>query len=155
MRFVGAAALVLLAAVVRVMGSACAPGKTDCPIDENVGSTVIYEDERVRVWNFTLAPNESTSLHRHDCDYHFVALQPSTLEVFGANGERLFDFLATGTLGFKLDGDELVQLPPSSADASFTPIRVPRTHTARNIGSNIYRELLFESRRCSTTGDEL
>ena len=138
-------ALVVLG-IAAVLGNVCAPGSGGCEVDSNVGSHIIYEDARVRVWNFTLAPNASTSMHRHDCDYHFIALEPSTLEVWGASGERLFDFLATGTLGFKIEGDFLVQLAPSGADAaSFTPIRVPRVHSARNLGNHVYREILFES----------
>lgn len=43
----------------------CAPGQ-DCEIDGFVGSRVIFEDEMVRVWNFTLPPGGMTSLHRHD-----------------------------------------------------------------------------------------
>lgn len=43
----------------------CAPGQ-DCEIDGFVGSKVIFEDEMVRVWNFTLPPGGMTSLHRHD-----------------------------------------------------------------------------------------
>jgi hypothetical protein len=141
-----------------VRGHACEPGRGDCIVDGNVGSSILYEDARARVWNFTLAPNESTSMHRHDCDYHFVALEPSTLEVWGANGDRLFDFVATGTLGFKIEGDFLLQIAPTGVDmASFTPIRVPRVHSARNIGDATYREILFESCKVDRArhGDEL
>lgn len=33
----------------------CDEGNT-CEVDGYVGSEIIYEDEMVRVWNFTLAP---------------------------------------------------------------------------------------------------
>ena len=43
-----------------------------------------------------------TSMHRHDLDYTFVVIKPSQLEVFGENGDRLFDFWAEGTKAFKI-----------------------------------------------------
>lgn len=43
----------------------CAPGQA-CSMDGYVGSQVIFEDDMVRVWNFTLPPGGMTSLHRHD-----------------------------------------------------------------------------------------
>jgi quercetin dioxygenase-like cupin family protein len=117
-----------------------------CMIDGNIGSMVIYEDASVRIWNFTLAPGEMTSMHEHRCNYHFVALQPSILEVFVTSGESLFSFEAKGVLGFKIVGDELVQVEPKDPAADFVPIRAPRVHSARNIGHTIYNELLFESK---------
>jgi hypothetical protein len=117
-------------------------GAKSCTVDGYVGSTVIYEDDRVRVWNFTLAPGEMTSMHRHDHDYHFVAIQPTQLEVWGEDGKVLFDFRAEGTLGFKVAGD---YLHPISENVRL-PHLVPRTHAAKNIGPNTYNEILFESK---------
>ena len=118
-----------------------------CVVDGNIESTVVYEDAKVRVWNFTLAPGEMTSMHKHDCGYHFVAINPTELEVYGEDGARLFSFQAQGTLGFSIVGDELVQNPPLNVDKdAFQPIRVPRVHAARNIGPAIYYEVLFESK---------
>lgn len=75
-------------------------GQSACgATDGYVGSNVIYEDDYVRIWNFTLAPGQSTSMHRHDHDYHFVAISPTQLEVYGEDGLRLFDFRAEGTFG--------------------------------------------------------
>jgi len=43
----------------------CACDKTGekCEVDGYVGSDVIYEDDYVRVWNFTLDPGEMISMH--------------------------------------------------------------------------------------------
>ena len=54
-----------------------------CNVDGYVGSYVIFENEQVRAWNFTLEPGQMTSMHRHDFDYSFGAVKPSQLEVFG------------------------------------------------------------------------
>jgi hypothetical protein len=102
---------------------------------------LIYEDEAVRVWNFTLAPGAITSMHRHDYDYHFVAIKPTQLEVYGENGSRLFDFRAEGTLGFTIEGD---YLKPRGIEL---PWPVPRVHAAKNIGPDDYYEILFESKQ--------
>lgn len=105
---------------------------------DHVGSQMIYEDSLVRIWNFTLAPGEMTSMHRHNYDYHFVAIEPTQLEVWSENGTRLFDFRAEGTLGFTLDGDFL---KPINIEL---PWPVPRTHAAKNIGPTNYYEILVE-----------
>lgn len=117
-------------------------GAKSCIVDEYIGTKVIYEDERVRVWNFTLAPGEMTSMHRHENDYHFVAIQPSQLQVWGEDGTILFEFRAEGTLGFKIEGEYLL---PVSENVQL-PYIVPRTHAAKNIGPNMYHEILFESK---------
>jgi hypothetical protein len=125
-------------------------GSGSCVIDGFIGSEVIYEDASYRIWNFTLLPGEMTSMHSHDCAYHFVAVTPTILEVFGeeskVTGQSLFSFEAKGTLGFQIIGDELVQVTPIDAAEDFVPIRAPRVHSARNIGPSIYNEILFESK---------
>lgn len=121
---------------------ACDEGKP-CEVDGYVGSSVIYEDDAVRVWNFTLAPNEMTSMHKHDYDYHFVAIKPTQLEVYGEDGSRLFDFRAEGVLGFKLVGEFL---EPIGIEL---PWPVPAVHAAKNIGDTDYYEILFESKGSS------
>jgi len=115
-------------------------GDKNCIVDSYIGTKVIYEDALVRVWNFTLAPGEMTSMHRHDNDYHFVVIQPTQLEVWGEDGSILFDFRAEGTLGFNVEGEFLV--PASKQTKMAHP--VPRIHAAKNIGPNTYNEILFE-----------
>lgn len=125
------------------------PGNPPCEIDGYVGNTVIYEDDYVRVWNFTLAPGEMTSMHKHDYDYHFVAIKPTQLEVYGEDGSRLFDFRAEGVLGFKLssDGQFLESIGIE------LPWPVPSVHSAKNIGDDDYYEILFESK--NTRSDQI
>mmetsp|Transcript_33323 Transcript_33323/g.60042 ORF Transcript_33323/g.60042 Transcript_33323/m.60042 type:complete len:176 (+) Transcript_33323:61-588(+) len=119
----------------------CDTDGSKCDIDGYVGSTVLYEDDTVRVWNFTLAPGEMTSMHKHDHDYHFVAIKPTQLEVYGEDGYRLFDFRAEGVLGFKVNGDFL---EPIGIEL---PWPVPRIHAAKNIGDDDYYEILYESKQ--------
>ena len=124
---------------------ACSKKETSdkCVIDGFVGSYVIIENESQRIWNFTLQPGEMTSMHRHDYDYSFVAIKPSRLEVFGEDGQRLFDFWATEA-SLKINGDFL---EPTGDEK--LPYKVPRVHAARNIGTGVYHEILFESKYSS------
>lgn len=64
------------------------------------------------------------------------------LEVYLEDGSRSFSFIAEGTMGFRIVGDNLVQI----GAAEKPPIVVPRTHAARNIGNDTYNEVLFESK---------
>ncbi len=51
-----------------------------------VGSKLIFENERVKVWEFTLAPGETIAAHRHDHDYFFYPIEGGTLEVMRQTG---------------------------------------------------------------------
>ena len=84
-----------------------------------------------------------TSMHSHDLDYTFVVIKPSQLEVYGEDGTRLFDFWAEGTKSFRVSGDLLVPL------VGTLPWPVPRIHSARNIGTNTYYEILWETKQAS------
>jgi hypothetical protein len=125
------------------MKCSCDVDDKHCDVDGYVGSEVIYEDDDVRVWNFTLAPGAMTSMHNHDYDYRFVAIKPTQLEVYGEDGSRLFDFRAEGVLGFKVVGDFL---EPIGIEL---PFPVPRVHSAKNIGTEDYYEILYESKHRS------
>jgi len=120
-----------------------------CIIDGYIGSKVIYEDNNVRIWNFTLAPGEMTSMHSHDNDYHFVSIAPSQLEVYGEAGDRLFDFRAEGVFGFKVEGAYL-----EPVGAKF-PVKVPRVHSAKNIGNSTYYEILYETKKPKQNSEDL
>jgi quercetin dioxygenase-like cupin family protein len=37
----------------------------------DVGTKLIFENERVRIWEFTLQPGETIEAHRHEHDYFF------------------------------------------------------------------------------------
>ena len=46
--------------------------------DDKIGpiaTNVLFEDERVKVWDMTLAPGENCDLHTHENDYYLVMLQ--------------------------------------------------------------------------------
>jgi len=46
---------------------------------ENVGTRLLFENERVRVWDLALAPGESLEKHVHHNDYLFVVIEGGEL----------------------------------------------------------------------------
>ncbi|MEM7024765.1 MAG: hypothetical protein AAF637_19635 [Pseudomonadota bacterium] len=42
----------------------------------HIGTELVFENERVRVWHMTLAPGENMPVHRHVLDYFWTALTP-------------------------------------------------------------------------------
>lgn len=106
-----------------------------------VGSNVVFEDEKIKVWEFNLDPGERTSLHTHEMDYVFYVVEGSTLEVFDADDQFVMplDLSDGDVLPLRLIDDELVVIHDEST-------RVPATHWAQNAGSSRYREILIEKK---------
>jgi quercetin dioxygenase-like cupin family protein len=87
-----------------------------------VGSRLIFENERVKVWEFTLAPGETIETHRHERDYFFYPIEGGTLEVTRESGV-VQATLEPGKIYYRAKGD---------------------SHAARNIGPERYHEILVE-----------
>ena len=106
-----------------------------------VGSNVVFENDKIKVWEFNLEPGEQTPVHTHDMDYIFYVINGTTLEVFDANNKFLSNIeVADGdVVPLRLEGDELVVIGNESQ-------RIPATHSARNGGPNRYREILVETK---------
>ena len=58
------------------------------PVSDQVGTRLLFENEAVRVWDFRLAPGESTKLHRHTTDYFYVVIGGGSLATIDADGNR-------------------------------------------------------------------
>ncbi|MEM7225644.1 MAG: hypothetical protein AAF495_21880 [Pseudomonadota bacterium] len=106
-----------------------------------VGTEKVFENDRVIVWNFELAPGEETQLHTHEHDYMWYSVSGAPLQVFDAQGNDLGTVeVPTGAIfELKLIGDEIEVLSEPGKG-----LRVPATHKARNAGSTPYREILVE-----------
>jgi quercetin dioxygenase-like cupin family protein len=87
-----------------------------------VGTKMIFENEKIRVWEFTLEPGESVDSHRHDHDYFFYPIEGGTLEVARESGVTRID-LKAGEVYFRKSGD---------------------THAAKNVDDHRYHEVLVE-----------
>ena len=88
----------------------------------DVGTRLVFENERVRVWEFTLQPGQSVAAHKHDHDYFFYPIEGDTLEVTRANGVTRLT-LNAGEVYCRQAGD---------------------THAARNVDDHRYHEVLVE-----------
>ena len=106
-----------------------------------VGSNVVFEDDKIKVWEFNLEPGEQTPVHTHEMDYVFYVINGSTLEVFDSDNNFVTPLeLSDGdVLPLRLESGELVVIGNES-------MRVPATHSARNAGATPYRELLIEKK---------
>ena len=101
-------------------------------VSSQVGSTLLFENDRVRVWDLRLAPGESTGLHRHTSDYLYVVIGDGTLQAAGVDGttspsERMKD----GDVRFRtIDGEAI--------------------HEAINVGDTLWRNIVVELKQTST-----
>lgn len=105
-----------------------------------VGTTKLFENDDVIVWDFRLEPGESTGLHTHELPYFFRVVAGSTLAISAADGSPLGDIeFETGmTRSLTIEGDQLITQLGG---------QVPVTHAAKNIGTVSYHEILVEVKR--------
>ena len=87
-----------------------------------VGSKLIFENERIRVWEFTLQPGESIDTHKHHHDYFFYPIEGGTLEVTRETGVTRAT-LEAGQVYYRKGGD---------------------SHAAKNVDDHRYHEVLVE-----------
>lgn len=98
----------------------------------DIGTRVVYEDDRVRVWLLKLAPGEDSAVHRHDLDHLLI----------------------------QVAGDRIAVVPePDSASpykeyleadvvpGAVTYVPAGGLETARNVGRQPYREVIVELKR--------
>lgn len=106
-----------------------------------VGTKVVFEDEKIKVWEFNLEPGERTPVHTHEMEYIFYVIEGSTLEVFDANDNQLPSLVLQNgdVVALRIEDGELVVIGDES-------VRVPVTHYARNAGTSLYREILVEKK---------
>jgi len=95
----------------------------------NVGSRVLFENERVRVWEMKLAPGERSDVHRHDLDYLLVFLAGDRIRV---EPEPDTQGPYTNELEFDVPVGHTVFVERGGVE------------TAVNAGSEHYREILIE-----------
>ncbi|MBV8305660.1 MAG: hypothetical protein JOZ04_15720 [Acidimicrobiia bacterium] len=95
----------------------------------DVGTRLLFENERVRAWELRLAPGEDSAAHRHDLDHLLIQL----------SGDRVAVIPEPDTEGPYKDYLE------AEVIAGMT-VFVPRggVETARNVGSEPYREIIIE-----------
>ncbi len=114
-------------------------GATDAPVSDEVGTRLLFENDRVRVWDLRLAPGERTGLHRHTEDYLYVVIGAGRLKAIrpveggqdspGNETEAWYESdFADGEVRFRtLDGEDV--------------------HDAENVGDAEWRNIVVELKR--------
>ena len=108
-----------------------------------VGSKVVFEDSKIKLWEFDLEPGERTPVHTHEMEYVFYVISGSTLEVFDADDKLVtpLEFNDGDVLPLRLEGDDLVVI---GNDA----LRVPATESATKMSSPFAPSRLEEKKSC-------
>ena len=96
-----------------------------------VGTTVLFEDDDVKIWELTLAPGEWSDLHHHEHDYFLVIDSGDLVAGVMPEGSPL--------------GDWFVGKIPEIGNT----VRVPKGNTewAYNVGEKHYHEVLVELKK--------
>jgi hypothetical protein len=94
-------------------------------ITTSIGTELLFENDRIRVWNMVLQPGEESPHHRHGGDYVFVYTTPSRITAF------------------------LENQPPSTSEfddgfVQYTEVGAGTTHYIRNDAAVEHRQILVE-----------
>jgi hypothetical protein len=95
----------------------------------DVATRILFENERVRVWELLLAPGERSATHRHELDYVLVQI----------DGDRIAAQFEPDTVG-ALHG--YVEGAVEPGNTRF--LARGGVETAINVGKRAYREILIE-----------
>jgi hypothetical protein len=98
----------------------------DAPLG-GVGSRVIFEDDRVRMWELVLQPGEASDLHRHDHDYYLIIFEGDLVAGVTPKGSPVDSFV-----GIVPEEGNTVAIPKGA------------TEWAYNVGEKVYREVIVE-----------
>ena len=94
-----------------------------------IGTEVVFENDRVRIWEMRLAPGERSAIHRHDLDYMLVLLE----------GDRIAAEPEPDT-----EGSFNEYLEADVVPGAVVYIERGGVETAVNVGNEPYREVIIE-----------
>ncbi|MCH2170430.1 hypothetical protein MK489_06580 [Myxococcota bacterium] len=93
----------------------------------NVGNRLLFEDDRVRIWDMRLEPGEGSDLHRHELDYYLVMLDGDAIGGVSPESEAAEPFAVP--LG---EAIQVASIPKGSLEWSV------------NVGSETFYEIVIE-----------
>ena len=91
---------------------------------------MIYEDERVRIWDQLIEPGGTTGPHRHELPYALVTVEGSSLDVLPIPGFPTIH--GDEKLSIVIESQSVGVLPEGSVEEAF------------NTGDRPYRAILVE-----------
>ena len=71
---------------------------------EPVGTTVLFENDHVRVWEMVLAPGETCQAHRHQNDYLMIYAAPSVIRTTLDDGRPVAQHVDAGGVAYRAVG---------------------------------------------------
>lgn len=86
------------------------------------GTSLLFENERTRVWEVLLEPGERLAMHRHAVPYVVITIEGATCLLIAEDG-----------------GETTVTLRPG--DWEYKP---PEVHELRNVGATRFRNRFIE-----------
>lgn len=92
-----------------------------------VGSQVLFEDDRVRIWELVLEPGEASDLHEHKHDYYLAIWEGDLVAGVTPKGSPVESFVGI--------------VPPNG---NTVPVPKGSVEWAYNVGKKRYREVLIE-----------
>ena len=93
----------------------------DEPISQEVGTKLLFENDRVRVWDLCLEPGQGSGLHRHDNDYLYVVIGDGVLQRVAPAGTQMEPkSMRDGDVVFRAVDDDCVH---EAVNAGETPWR--------------------------------
>ena len=95
----------------------------------DVGTRLLFENDRVRAWELRLAPGEDSPAHRHELDHLLIQL----------SGDRVAVIPEPDSEGPYRDYLEADVVPGATVF-----VRRGGVETARNVGAEPYREIIVE-----------
>ena len=77
-------------------------------VKDEVGTKVLFEDDRFKIWDLELAPGEAHGMHRHTREYYLVFIGDTELRSVNEDGSTRFEtHMPDGKVVHRvLDGDE-------------------------------------------------
>ena len=86
-----------------------------------VGTNVLFENERIRVWEMVLAPGETCTPHRHVHDHLLLYAEPATTQS-QVDGRPVIQHVEDGLVSYRAVGPS--GLPPHAiTNVAATPSR--------------------------------
>lgn len=92
-----------------------------------VGTQVLFEDDKVRIWEMILEPGQASDLHHHEHDYYLAVFEGDLVAGIPPKGNPMEPFVGI--------------IPPQG-----NTVGVPKggTEWALNVGKQTYHEILIE-----------
>ena len=102
---------------------------TDGRVLGDVGTKVLYEDDKVRVWRLRLAPGEESPIHRHELDHLLIQVSGDRIAVVPEPDTR---------------GPYTEMLEADVVPGAVVHVLRGGIERARNVGSKPYLEVIVE-----------